>query len=82
MQRGRVGHSHAMADALAIRPSQIDVDDPKMEGAGVTIRKFQMRGRLATEAPHSVPACKAVRRHGCVHSNWPLKVVHKSGTLD
>ena len=36
-----------MADALVIRPPQIDVDDPKMEGTGFTIRKFQMRGRFA-----------------------------------
>jgi len=42
-----VGVTQAMADALAIRPSQIDIDDPKMEGTGFTIRKFQMRGRFA-----------------------------------
>ena len=37
----------AMANALAVRPSQIDVDDPKIEETGYTIHKFQMRGRFA-----------------------------------
>ncbi|HET7569771.1 MAG TPA: helicase-related protein [Gammaproteobacteria bacterium] len=37
----------AMASALSIRPSQIDVDDPQITEAGLTIGKFQMRGRFA-----------------------------------
>ncbi len=41
------GIAKAMADALAIRPSQIDVDDLMVEGKGFVVRKFQMRGRFA-----------------------------------
>lgn len=41
------GVAHAMAAALSIRPSQIDVDDPQVEDDVVTIGKFQMRGRFA-----------------------------------
>lgn len=41
------GISKAIADALAIRPSQIDVDDPTIEGDVIVIKKFQMRGRFA-----------------------------------
>jgi len=41
------GIAKAMADALAIRPSQIDVDEPMAEGKGFVVRKFQMRGRFA-----------------------------------
>lgn len=41
------GVARAMATALSIRPSQIDVDDLQIEGEGLTIGKFQMRGRFA-----------------------------------
>lgn len=42
-----LGVGRAMASALSIRPSQIDVDDPRVRGDSFTIRKFQMRGRFA-----------------------------------
>ena len=42
-----LGVAQAIANALAIRPSQIDVDDPKTEADRITIDKFQMRGRFA-----------------------------------
>lgn len=42
-----VGVARAMATALSIRPSQIDVDDIHVEGDALTIGKFQMRGRFA-----------------------------------
>lgn len=41
------GVARAMATALSIRPSQIDVDDLRIEGDSLTISKFQMRGRFA-----------------------------------
>lgn len=41
------GVAHAMATALSIRPSQIDVDDPQVGDDALTIGKFQMRGRFA-----------------------------------
>ncbi len=41
------GVAGAMAAALSIRPSQIDVDDLQVEDDAVTIGKFQMRGRFA-----------------------------------
>lgn len=41
------GVSKAMADALSIRPSQIDVEDPTVDGDTLVINKFQMRGRFA-----------------------------------
>ena len=41
------GVARAMATALSIRPSQIDVDDPQVSGDAITIGKFQMRGRFA-----------------------------------
>lgn len=41
------GVAHAMASALAIRPSQIDVDDVHVNGEALAISKFQMRGRFA-----------------------------------
>lgn len=42
-----VGVGRAMASALSIRPSQIDVDDVHVDDKSFTIRKFQMRGRFA-----------------------------------
>lgn len=41
------GVGRAMASALAIRPSQIEVDAPKVKGKTLTIDRFQMRGRFA-----------------------------------
>lgn len=41
------GVSKAMVDALSIRPSQIDVEDPTVDGDTLAINKFQMRGRFA-----------------------------------
>ena len=41
------GLAKAMAAALSVRPSQIDVDDPKVDNAKLEIGKFQMRGRFA-----------------------------------
>ncbi|WP_375291739.1 helicase-related protein, partial [Qipengyuania sp.] len=41
------GISKAISEALAIRPSQIDVEDPTVDGKKLVINKFQMRGRFA-----------------------------------
>ena len=41
------GVSEAIARALAIRPSQIDVEAPAVVGKGLVINRFQMRGRFA-----------------------------------
>ncbi len=41
------GLAKAMANALSVRPSQIEVDDPIVTNDRLTIRKFQMRGRFA-----------------------------------
>ena len=41
------GIGKAISDALAIRPSQIDVEDPTVDGKKLVINKFQMRGRFA-----------------------------------
>lgn len=41
------GISRAISEALAIRPSQIDVEDPTVDGKKLVINKFQMRGRFA-----------------------------------
>ena len=37
----------AMAKALSIRPSQIEVDDVRIKGDAIAIEPFQMRGRFA-----------------------------------
>ena len=42
-----VGLGKAMADALSIRPSQIDVDNPTITEGRLQVDKFQMRGRFA-----------------------------------
>lgn len=42
-----VGLGLAMADALSIRPSQIDVDNPTLVDGRLKVDKFQMRGRFA-----------------------------------
>ena len=41
------GLAKAMATALSVRPSQIDIDDPAVENGELVIGKFQMRGRFA-----------------------------------
>ncbi|NEJ95419.1 helicase-related protein [Rhizobium ruizarguesonis] len=41
------GISKAISEALTIRPSQIDVEDPTVDGKKLVIKKFQMRGRFA-----------------------------------
>ena len=41
------GLGKAMADALSVRPSQIDVDDPTLVDGRLKVEKFQMRGRFA-----------------------------------
>lgn len=41
------GLGTAMADALSIRPSQIDVDNPAIVDGKLKVDKFQMRGRFA-----------------------------------
>ena len=41
------GLGKAMAEALAIRPSQIDVDNPTILDGRLKVDKFQMRGRFA-----------------------------------
>jgi hypothetical protein len=70
-----VGVAQAMADALTIRPSQIDIDDPKMEGTGFTIRKFQMRGRFAMRLADYRDEESAVARLGGVRDafNSPVR---------
>jgi hypothetical protein len=41
------GVGKAMAKALSVRPSQIDVDDPILDRGRIVVNKFQMRGRFA-----------------------------------
>lgn len=41
------GISRAISDALAVRPSQIEVEDPAVDGKKLVINKFHMRGRFA-----------------------------------
>ncbi|MYK30711.1 MAG: DEAD/DEAH box helicase [Boseongicola sp. SB0670_bin_30] len=41
------GVSEAIAKALALRPSQIDVEAPSVVGQELVINRFQMRGRFA-----------------------------------
>jgi len=42
-----IGLGKAMADALSIRPSQIDVDNPIVVEGRLKVAKFHMRGRFA-----------------------------------
>lgn len=42
-----IGLGKAMADALSVRPSQIDVDNPTITEGRLKVDKFQMRGRFA-----------------------------------
>ncbi|TKV80124.1 SWF/SNF helicase family protein [Bradyrhizobium elkanii] len=46
-EKRAMGVSRAMASALSVRPSQIDVDDVQLDGEQVKLTKFQMRGRFA-----------------------------------
>ncbi len=41
------GVSEAITKALALRPSQIDVEAPTVDGKKLVINRFQMRGRFA-----------------------------------
>ncbi len=42
-----IGLGKTMVDALSIRPSQIDVDNPTITEGRLNVDKFQMRGRFA-----------------------------------
>jgi hypothetical protein len=61
-----IGVARAMAQALAIRPSQIDVDDVHVDGKSLTISKFQMRGRFAMRLADYKDEDGAVARLGGV----------------
>lgn len=39
------GLAEAMGEALSVRPSRIEVDDPSLKNGELMIGKFQMRGR-------------------------------------
>ncbi len=56
-----------MAHALAVRPSQIDVDDVHVDGDSLDISKFQMRGRFAMRLADYKDEDGAVARFGGVH---------------
>ena len=70
-----VGVARAMAQALAIRPSQIDVDDVHVDGEALDIRKFQMRGRFAMRLADYKDEDGAVARLGGVRDafNSPFR---------
>lgn len=70
-----VGVGRAMASALAIRPSQIDVDDVHVDGKSLAIRKFQMRGRFAMRLADYKDEEGAVARVGGVRDafNSPFR---------
>jgi len=70
-----VGVARAMAKALAIRPSQIDVDDVHVEGETLAINKFQMRGRFAMRLADYKDEDGAVARLGGVRDafNSPFR---------
>jgi hypothetical protein len=69
------GVARAMAQALAIRPSQIDVDDVHVEGEALAISKFQMRGRFAMRLADYKDEDGAVARLGGVRDafNSPFR---------
>ncbi|PWE27661.1 DEAD/DEAH box helicase [Pararhodobacter marinus] len=69
------GVAHAMAHALAIRPSQIDVDDVHVDGESLAISKFQMRGRFAMRLADYKDEDGAVARLGGVREafNSPFR---------
>lgn len=70
-----VGVARAMASALAIRPSQIDVDDVHVDGKALAISKFQMRGRFAMRLADYKDEDGAVARLGGVRDafNSPFR---------
>jgi len=70
-----IGVGHAMAQALAIRPSQIDVDDVHVDGEALAISKFQMRGRFAMRLADYKDEDGAVARLGGVRDafNSPFR---------
>lgn len=69
------GVARAMAHALAIRPSQIDVDDVHVDGESIAISKFQMRGRFAMRLADYKDEDGAVARLGGVRDafNSPFR---------
>ncbi|MCU9850627.1 helicase-related protein [Defluviimonas sp. WL0024] len=69
------GVARAMAHALAIRPSQIEVDDVHVDGECLAIRKFQMRGRFAMRLADYKDEDGAVARLGGVREafNSPFR---------
>lgn len=70
-----VGLARAMATALSVRPSQIDVDDPAVENGELVIGKFQMRGRFAMRLADYKDEEGAVARLGGVRDafNSPFR---------
>ncbi|MGE3708171.1 MAG: hypothetical protein AB7G35_00735 [Hyphomicrobiaceae bacterium] len=70
-----IGVARAMAPALAIRPSQIDVDDVQINGKSLAISKFQMRGRFAMRLADYKDEDGAVARLGGVRDafNSPFR---------
>lgn len=70
-----IGVARAMASALAVRPSQIDVDDVHVDGDALSIGKFQMRGRFAMRLADYKDEDGAVARLGGVRDafNSPFR---------
>lgn len=70
-----IGVARAMAQALAIRPSQIEVDDVHVDGESLAISKFQMRGRFAMRLADYKDEDGAVARVGGVRDafNSPFR---------
>ncbi|MGP0106269.1 helicase-related protein [Rhodoblastus sp.] len=70
-----IGVARAMAQALAIRPSQVDVDDVHVDGGSLDISKFQMRGRFAMRLADYKDEDGAVARLGGVRDafNSPFR---------
>ena len=70
-----LGVARAMAQALAIRPSQIEVDDVHVDGEALDISKFQMRGRFAMRLADYKDEDGAVARLGGVRDafNSPFR---------
>ena len=64
------GVSKAIAEALAVRPSQIDVDDPTVDGQRLVINKFQMRGRFAMRLADYKDEEGAAARLGSVRDSF------------
>lgn len=70
-----IGVARAIAQALAIRPSQIEVDDVHVAGEAISISKFQMRGRFAMRLADYKDEDGAVARLGSVRDafNSPFR---------